>query len=188
MPSAERYWMSDVGPAADVNLPPTYSRSSRWRARCREIWHGGFGPGAAGKGPDHRHLAGGLPVLNSVAVGLGGIQASGSPPSVACCFAHQAARISVSADTATAWSASDSVGTRTGASTTTGLVREPCPPRSTSAMPRPTPPAPIRHARERSALSADRPRRGRVSVVAHRGSRRDAPSHVRRGQPIQDPQ
>jgi hypothetical protein len=27
-------------------------------------WHGGFGPGAAGKGPDHRHLASGLPVLH----------------------------------------------------------------------------------------------------------------------------
>jgi hypothetical protein len=52
MPSAERYWMSDVGTAAEVNLPPTYSRSSHWRARCREIWHGGFGPGAAGKEPD----------------------------------------------------------------------------------------------------------------------------------------
>jgi hypothetical protein len=28
-------------------------------------WHGGFGPGAAGKGPDYRHLASGLPVLRN---------------------------------------------------------------------------------------------------------------------------
>ena len=32
-----------------------------WRARCWESWHGGFGPGAAGKGPDG-YLASGLPV------------------------------------------------------------------------------------------------------------------------------
>jgi hypothetical protein len=30
---------------------PTRSRSSRWRARCRDNWHAGFGPGVAGKGP-----------------------------------------------------------------------------------------------------------------------------------------
>src|SRR6266516_845794 len=47
--------------------------------------------------------------------------------------------ISVNTDTATARSSSDSVGTRTGASTTTGLVREPCPLRSTFATPLPTP-------------------------------------------------
>lgn len=52
MPSAERYRMSNAGTPAEVNLPPTYPRSSHWRARCREIWHGGFGPGAAGKGPE----------------------------------------------------------------------------------------------------------------------------------------
>lgn len=40
----------------------TLTRDGRWRARCWEIWHGGFGPGAAGKGPDHRYLASGLPV------------------------------------------------------------------------------------------------------------------------------
>lgn len=40
---------------------PTRPRSSHWRARCRDNRHGGFGPGAAGKGPV-RHLASGLPV------------------------------------------------------------------------------------------------------------------------------
>jgi hypothetical protein len=33
-------------------------------------WHGGFGPGAAGKGPD-RHLASGPPVLNVIKHGGG---------------------------------------------------------------------------------------------------------------------
>jgi hypothetical protein len=47
-------------------------------------------------------------------VGAGGIQASGSPPSVVRCFAYHSARISVSTDTAAARSASDSVDTRTG--------------------------------------------------------------------------
>jgi hypothetical protein len=67
MPNAETVLdVRRAGTAAEVNLPPTYSRNGHWRARCREIWHGGFEPGAAGKGPDHRYLAGGLPVLRLI--------------------------------------------------------------------------------------------------------------------------
>jgi hypothetical protein len=66
MPNAERHWMSRAGTAAGVILRPPYSRDSHWRARCWEIWHGGFGPGPLEKDPKG-YLASGLPVPHSSA-------------------------------------------------------------------------------------------------------------------------
>jgi hypothetical protein len=55
------------------------------------------------------------------------------------CRAHQATNRSVSADTASARSSPDKVGSNTGDSTATGRVREPCPAFPTLAMPKSTP-------------------------------------------------
>jgi hypothetical protein len=44
---------------------PRLSRDDHWRARCWEIWHGGFGPGPLEKDLT-RHLASGLPVRRRI--------------------------------------------------------------------------------------------------------------------------
>src|SRR6266487_4082074 len=101
-------------------------------------------------------------------------------------FVHQTVRISARTDTAAARSASDMAGTRTGSSIVTGVVREPCPPRS-----------PLGHGaincwrdmpRHPPLRATVRPRPGLINLVGNSDSRPGVPSHEPGQPPIQDPQ